>query len=141
MDAPSVRLVGVSWVAMRTGLHRSTVQEAARDGRLPGFFLCNAWKFDPAEIEAWVSARSNQSRTTDPTLAQAEPSSAAPAARHHQGRRASDPTPESTPSLVVLFPNAAHRGVYDELPADEPTATQRPGGRRRARTTRAALPR
>lgn len=136
MDEPARQLVGVAWVARRTGLHRVSVARAARDGRIPAYRVLGEWRFDPDEIEAWLRAGSNRG-TTEPAQVQ-EPARAAPAAQGHQRGRATIPAPESTPRLVPLYPDAAWRGIYEEVPAEEPA---RPTVRRGARTRKAALSR
>jgi hypothetical protein len=121
------RLVGVSWVAGRTGLHRTTVQQAAKAGRIPGTTkLLDVWRFDPDEIERWIAAGQPRQTTRTP-IPSSEP-------EHDHQRVAAVPTPDTaaakSPALVVLFPDAPWRGINDR-PADQPATARR---RRRARS-------
>lgn len=137
MEPPARQLVGTAWVAKRTGLSTRTVQDAAKAGRLPAYRVLEEWRFDRDEIEAWLAARRNQ-QATEPTRVQAEPSRSAPKADHQgRGAKPAHPGASNSPPLVVLFKNAAHRGIND-LPSEQ---TARPAGRRGARQRKAAVPR
>jgi excisionase family DNA binding protein len=133
MDAPRP-LVGVAWVAQRTGLHRTTVQQAAATGRIPAYRVLSDWRFDPDEIEAWIQAGSNR-QLVAVTPGSAPATRAAPTTgRRRGGVPAGVPNPPAP--LAVLFPAAAHRGVYDEVPAESPA---RQAARRRGRNRKAAV--
>lgn len=135
MTAEPRGLVGVSWVVKRTGLHRTTIEKAAARGAIPGATkLLGCWRFDPDVIERWIAA----GRTTQQTTELAEVRSLSrPAPKPDQHQRGRGPPPQSTPELVVLFPDAPWRGIHDR-PAEQPA---RATASRRRRTTRAGLSR
>lgn len=56
-------LLGVPQVAAYLGLHRVTVTEFAREGKLPAFKVGREWRFRITDIEAWVEER-RQARET-----------------------------------------------------------------------------
>lgn len=135
---PPAQLVPLSWMVARTGLHRSTIAEAAADGRIPGATKppgLNRWLFDPVLAEAWIAAGRPTPQQTTPR----SPSASCPGSEpmsDHQRREALPSSDSNTPPLVVLFPHAAHRGINDQ-PAATPARQAR---RRTAGTRRAALP-
>jgi hypothetical protein len=119
-------LVGTAWIVARTGLDRTTIQKAAVRGRIPGAVkLLGVWRFDADLIEQWISAGMTPQTTTSTGMA--EPPRSTPGADGERGQGFRSPPPESIPPLAVLFPTAAHRGLYPELPADrQPRATAFP---------------
>lgn len=133
-EQPARQLVGTSWVVARTGLSRAAVKRGARDGRIPASKLLDVWRFCPEQINAWIAAGSNQQPKGMATELAAGSTHPSPAADHQRGR-ATNPTPESTPPLMVIFPDAPWRGINDQ-PSE---TTARPAGRQRARTKKTAL--
>lgn len=126
MDTQPRSPVGTSWVTQKTGLDRTTIKRAAAKGLIPSATkLLGRWRYDPALIEAWIAAGQPTPQTTKPE-AGSRPAHPASTAEHQLGRGRS---PESTPELVVIYPDAPWRGISD-MPAEEPA---RQAGRRRAR--------
>jgi excisionase family DNA binding protein len=39
------------------GFQEGTLRDWAREGRLPALRIAGQWRFDPAEIAAWLEAR------------------------------------------------------------------------------------
>ena len=54
---PMSSLMTVSEVAQFLGLHEKTVYEWAARGRLPCVRVGSSLRFDPRDIERWLSAR------------------------------------------------------------------------------------
>jgi len=50
-----VRIVTVKEVAAFLKLKEATVCNLASEGRLPGFKLGKAWRFDMDEVERWIA--------------------------------------------------------------------------------------
>lgn len=44
-------------VSVLLGFHEGTLRDWARTGRLPALRIAGAWRFDAAEIAAWVEVR------------------------------------------------------------------------------------
>ncbi|MFA5793827.1 MAG: helix-turn-helix domain-containing protein [Candidatus Brocadiia bacterium] len=49
------RLLSIKEVADFLGLHQRTVYTLANEGRIPGFKLGGAWRFDLRTIKNWVN--------------------------------------------------------------------------------------
>lgn len=137
MDEPR-GLVGIAWMVAETGLDVTTLQKAAARGVIPGATKpagINRWLFDPALARQWLAdGRPNPTQTTGPASDCYPPR---PAPKPEPRERGRGHPSESTPLLVPIFKNAAHRGIHD-LPEER---QDRPTGRRRARTRKAALQR
>lgn len=41
------------------GIHRSTVQCMAREGRLPALKIGRLWRFRQSDLEAWIESKLN----------------------------------------------------------------------------------
>ena len=50
-------LLSVAEVSPLIGFHVVTVRNWARAGRIPAVRIAGQWRFDPAELAAWVLAR------------------------------------------------------------------------------------
>jgi excisionase family DNA binding protein len=50
-------LLTIAEVSDLLGFHPVTLRDWARAGRLPAFQMAGQWRFDPAELAAWVEAR------------------------------------------------------------------------------------
>jgi hypothetical protein len=128
-------LVGTAWIVARTGLDRTTIQKAAVRGRIPGAVkLLGVWRFDADLIDQWISAGMTPQTTTSTGMA--EPLRSTSGAEHREGGGVSRiPDASNIPPLAVMFPGAAHRGLYPELPAERParaSAPRRRGGHKKA---------
>lgn len=53
-------LLDVDQVAAYLGLHRATVLQFARKGKLPGFKVGREWRFRADEMRAWIEERHHQ---------------------------------------------------------------------------------
>jgi excisionase family DNA binding protein len=54
------QLLTLADVAKYLKIAERTAYQWVKDGRLPGFKLGNAWRFDRADIEAWVQKHKNE---------------------------------------------------------------------------------
>jgi excisionase family DNA binding protein len=50
-------LLTIADVSKLLSFHPVTLRDWARVGRLPGMLMAGQWRFDPAELAAWVEAR------------------------------------------------------------------------------------